>query len=377
MTVIKIQNVSKSYGAAKALDDISFDIHDQEFLVLFGPAGAGKTTLLKVIAGLVRPDDGYIYFDGREMLNVSPADRNTAMVFENYALYPHKTAFDNIASPLRSRRHRRDEETIRQKVNAITKIMKIDHLLDRRPVAMSNGQRQRVALGRCLIRDPAIFLMDEPLAHLDAKLRHLMRTEMKEMQTELKTTTLYVTHDYLEALSLGDRVVVINEGRILQVGTGRELYYTPANEFVAKLMGEPEINMLSGDVVPDDGMPGIRLSGGTMPFSLPQDVADSLSARKLGTVRIGLRGVDIRYAAASEGKGWVDAVVGLIEPIGNKSVMMAEFSGQEIRVVVPNDIPYREGDKIGLHLDMEQAMFFDPSSERLVARGGWSCKVGD
>lgn len=372
MAVIEIQNVTKSYGSVKALDDVSLDIHDQEFLVLFGPAGAGKTTLLKVIAGLIRPDDGDILFDSKEMSDVSPADRNTAMVFENYALYPHKTAYDNIASPLRSKRHRRDEETIREKVNAITKIMKIDHLLERRPVAMSNGQRQRVALGRCLIRDPAIFLMDEPLAHLDAKLRHLMRAEMKEMQAELKTTTLYVTHDYLEALSLGDRVVVINEGRIVQIGTGRELYYAPTNEFVAKLIGEPEINMLSGDVVAQNGSVRLQLSDHPSSFVLPPDVAHELAKRRLDTVRVGLRGVNIRYAHMAEGDGWVDATVRLIEPIGNKSVMLTDFADREIRVIVPNDIPYKEGDKIGLQMDMGQAMFFDPSSERLVARSGYS-----
>ncbi len=371
MAVIEIRNVTKSYGSVKALNDVSLDIHDQEFLVLFGPAGAGKTTLLKVIAGLIRPDEGDIFFDGKDIADVSPADRNTAMVFENYALYPHKTAYDNIASPLRSKRHKRDEETIRQKVEAITKIMKIDHLLDRRPVAMSNGQRQRVALGRCLIRDPAIFLMDEPVAHLDAKLRHLMRTEMKEMQTQLKTTTLYVTHDYLEALSLGDRVVVINEGRILQIGTGRELYYTPSSEFVAKLMGEPEINMLPGHVVSQGGAFRLQLVDHAASFALPSDVGWRLAQKRLDTVRIGLRGVDISYAQASSGDGWVDADVRLIEPIGNKSVMLTDFSGQEIRVVVPNDIPYREGDRIGLRLDMSQAMFFDPSSERLVARSGY------
>ncbi len=372
MAVIEIQNVTKSYGSVKALDDVSLDIHDQEFLVLFGPAGAGKTTLLKVIAGLIRPDDGDILFDGKEMSDVSPADRNTAMVFENYALYPHKTAYDNIASPLRSKRHRRDEETIREKVNAITKIMKIDHLLERRPVAMSNGQRQRVALGRCLIRDPAIFLMDEPLAHLDAKLRHLMRAEMKEMQAELKTTTLYVTHDYLEALSLGDRVVVINEGRIIQIGTGRELYYAPTNEFVAKLIGEPEINMLSGDVVARNGSVRLQLSDHPSSFILPPDVAHELAKRRLDNVRVGLRGVNIRYAHTAEGDGWVDATVRLIEPIGNKSVMLTDFADREIRVIVPNDIPYKEGDTIGLQMDMGQAMFFDPSSERLVARSGYS-----
>ena len=220
MAKIELFNITKKFGNLTALDNINLEVKDKEFFVLFGPAGAGKTTILKTIAGIEFPDRGEVRIDDLNVNNVEPARRNISMVFENYALYPHLSIFDNIASPMRSPIYKKDEETIKKEVLRVASMLKIDSLLDRLPSQVSNGQRQRTALGRCLVRDPNVFLMDEPIAHLDAKLRHFMRAELKEMQSEFDTTTIYVTHDYMEALSLGDRIAIINEGKILQIGTG-------------------------------------------------------------------------------------------------------------------------------------------------------------
>ncbi|MEF9840903.1 MAG: ATP-binding cassette domain-containing protein, partial [Lachnospiraceae bacterium] len=214
MAQIELCNITKKYKDTVALDNISLTIKDNEFFVLFGPAGAGKTTLLKTIAGAEFPQGGLVKIDGKIVNHVESKDRNVSMVFENYALYPNLTVYDNIASPMRSKLYKKDEEYIKEAIGKVTQMMKIGHLLERKPSQLSNGQRQRVALGRCLVRNPNVFLMDEPLAHLDAKLRHFMRGELKEMQTSISSTTIYVTHDYVEAMSLADRIAVVNQGRI-------------------------------------------------------------------------------------------------------------------------------------------------------------------
>jgi ABC-type sugar transport system ATPase subunit len=238
MAKIELSKITKRFGKVTALDDVTLTIEDKEFFVLFRPAGAGKTTILNNIAGIQVPTEGVVKIGGSVVNQMDPAERNVAMVFENYALYPHMTVYDNIASPMRSPRYRKDEAYIKEAVHRVAKLMKIDMLLERLPSQLSNGQRQRVALGRALVREPNVFLMDEPLAHLDAKLRNLMRSELKEMQHNFQTTSIYVTHDFMEAMSLGDRIGIINRGKIVQVGTGDEVYYMPANEFVAQLMGD-------------------------------------------------------------------------------------------------------------------------------------------
>ena len=274
MAQIELNELTKNYKDHSALNKVDLTVHDKEFLVLFGPAGAGKTTTLKMIAGLEIPDEGLVWING-EIVNIKPpANRNVSMVFENYALYPHLSVYDNIASPMRSSLYKEDEQYIHDAILDITKKMKIDHLWDRLPSQLSNGQRQRVALGRCLVRKPNVFLMDEPLAHLDAKLRHFMRAELKEMQASFDTTTIYVTHDYMEALSLGDRIAIINNGEIVQIGTGEELFYTPCNQFVAGLMGEPEINILPAVIVRDGSSVQVKLASNDALYNLPDDVAE-------------------------------------------------------------------------------------------------------
>ncbi len=222
MARIQLSGLTKFYGKRRGVEDVTLEVADQEFLTVFGPAGAGKTTTLNLIAGIVTPDRGSIRIGDRSVDGLEPADRNVAMVFESYTLYPQFTVYQNMAFPLRSPKHRLPATEVEQRVRHFATMLKIDHLLDRPIQALSNGQRQRTALGRALVRRPDVFLMDEPLSHLDAKLRHSMRAELKEMRGQLGTTTIYVTHDYLEAMSLGDRVAVINHGEILQIGTPEE-----------------------------------------------------------------------------------------------------------------------------------------------------------
>lgn len=368
MAHIELCNITKKYKKVAALDNISLDIKDKEFFVLFGPAGAGKTTILKTIAGIEFPDEGYVKIDEKIVNLVEPAKRNVSMVFENYALYPHITVYDNIASPMRSPLYKKDEEFIKSRVYNVASLMKIDHLMDRLPSQLSNGQRQRVALGRCLVRQPNVFLMDEPLAHLDAKLRHFMRAELKEMQAAFNTTTIYVTHDYLEALSLGDRIAVINHGKIEQIGTGDEVYYTPANEFVAKLIGEPEINIFKVNIAKENDRLKIKMLGQAEYFEINEDVYDVLLKGNYNEADLGIRGNDISFSLAEAGEGFIKATVYSLEPIGNKAVLIVDVNGQLIRLIAPNDLRVEMDSDIYIKINLSNAMFFDTQQQKFIVR---------
>ncbi|RLE58654.1 MAG: sugar ABC transporter ATP-binding protein, partial [Thermoprotei archaeon] len=231
MAKVSVKDLLKKFGNVIAVNKISFEVNDGEFVVLLGPSGCGKTTTLRLIAGLETPDGGEIWIGDKLVNDLPPKDRDVAMVFQNYALYPHMKVYDNLAFPLRLRKLPKDK--IDRKVREVAKLLRIDNLLDRYPRQLSGGQQQRVALGRALVREPHVFLMDEPLSNLDAKLRVYMRAELKRLQRELGITTIYVTHDQAEAMTMADRIVVMNEGKIQQIGTPSELYYKPANLFVA------------------------------------------------------------------------------------------------------------------------------------------------
>ncbi|MFJ8074914.1 ABC transporter ATP-binding protein [Streptomyces sp. NPDC096176] len=245
---IALRGVSKTYGRTKALDGLELDVAPGEFYCLLGPSGAGKTTTLKTVAGLEQPTAGRVELDGEDMTGVEPYDRGVAMCFESYALYPHRTAYDNLASPLRSPRHRLPATQARERIGEIAGLLGIAALLDRPVGELSNGQRQRVALGRVLVRPARAFLLDEPLSHLDAKLRQAMRAELRAIGAVQRTTTLYVTHDSVEALALGDRIGVIRDGRIVQSGTREDIWHRPHDTFVARSFGRPRINLLPGTV---------------------------------------------------------------------------------------------------------------------------------
>lgn len=250
-TAIALRGVSKRYGKHTALDGLDLEVAEGEFFCLLGPSGAGKTTTLKTIAGLEQPQAGTVELGGADMAGVEPYDRGVAMCFESYALYPHRTAYDNLASPLRSPRHRLPAHEARERIGEIAELLGIGALLDRQVGRLSNGQRQRVALGRVLVRPARAFLLDEPLSHLDAKLRQAMRAELRAIGAVRRTTTLYVTHDSVEALALGDRIGVIRDGRMVQTGTREELWHRPYDTFVARSFGRPRINLLPGTVTPE------------------------------------------------------------------------------------------------------------------------------
>ncbi len=368
MANIKLRNITKTFGKIKALDQVNLEIKDKEFFVLFGPAGAGKTTILKTIAGIEFPDDGHVIFNDDIVNLVEPAKRNVSMVFENYALYPHLNVFDNIASPMRSPLYKKDEEYINKQIVKVTSTMKIDHLLERLPSQLSNGQRQRVALGRSLVRDPNVFLMDEPLAHLDAKLRHHMRTELKAMQTQLDTTTIYVTHDYMEALSLGDRIAIINEGKIEQIGTGDEVYYTPKNLFVAKLVGEPEINTFKGELAEVNQKVKMKVLNQMHLFDLELDVEQELKNHHSQHVIVGIRGINVSYSFVKKEETQLEGSVYSFEPIGNKTILIVKIGDELIRTIAPNDLQVDIDQKIFIEFDFKNAMFFDMDTEELLVR---------
>lgn len=267
MAAVQLAGVRKNYGATPALDGLDLDITDGEFMVLLGPSGAGKTTTLKCIAGLEPLDAGSIHIDGRDMRTVDAQHRNVAMAFESYALYPRDTVFGNLISPLRSPKHRTAPAEAERKVREVAEILGIGALLERLPGQLSNGQRQRVALGRALIRPAAVLLLDEPLSHVDAKLRAQMRAELKSLGGMAGTTSVYVTHDYVEAVALGDRIGVLHEGRLVQVGTREELWERPANTFVARALGQPAINLLRGGI---DAGGAFRTTDGAVDIRVPE-----------------------------------------------------------------------------------------------------------
>ncbi|MCX7709230.1 MAG: ABC transporter ATP-binding protein [Clostridia bacterium] len=368
MARIELCNITKKFKKVTALDNINIDVKDKEFFVLFGPAGAGKTTILKTIAGIEFPDEGHVKIDGKIVNLVEPAKRNVSMVFENYALYPHISVFDNIASPMRSPLYKKDEETVKKEVYRVASMMKIDHLMERLPSQLSNGQRQRVALGRCLVREPNVFLMDEPIAHLDAKMRHFMRSELKEMQSSFNTTTIYVTHDYMEAMSLGDRIAIINEGKIEQIGSSDEVYYTPANEFVAKLLGEPEINIFPAELEMDGRGLKVRMLGQENLIDICDDVAKVLNKKGSGKLDVGIRGNDVKFSFEKIDDNYLKGTVYIVEPIGNKTVLTVSINKQLIRIIAPNDFRAEMDSSIYIKFNMDNAMFFNGEDKTFIIR---------
>ncbi|GHV74629.1 ABC transporter ATP-binding protein [Spirochaetia bacterium] len=368
MAEIELINVTKKYKDTVAVDKLSLTIKDNEFFVLFGPAGAGKTTTLKTIAGIEFPQEGLVKIGGEIVNLIEPMYRNVSMVFENYALYPHMSVYDNIAFPLRSKLHRKDETYIKEAVEKVVKMMKIDGLYQRKPSQLSNGQRQRVAIGRCLVREPSVFLMDEPLAHLDAKLRHFMRGELKEMQSAFNTTTIYVTHDFMEAMSLADRIAVLNHGKIEQLGTSLQMYYTPKNEFVARLFGEPELNIFPSVPVSEGGALSLRALEQETPLAPDADVVEALKDSGASKIDVGIRGVDIVFSFAEQGKDWIRGTVYANEPIGNKVIMTIDVNGTKLRISASNDTVADLDQVIYVKFNMKNAIYFNGETEEFITR---------
>ncbi len=369
MSRIQLENVTKKFGSVTALKNVSLDIKDKEFFVLFGPAGAGKTTILNCIAGIQLPEEGVVKFDGEIVNLVDAAHRDTAMVFENYALYPQMTVYDNMASPLRSKLYKKDEEFIKTKIQEVAAMMKMENLLERLPSQLSNGQKQRVAMGRALVRSPRVYLMDEPLAHLDAKLRNAMRTELKEIQANFGTTSIYVTHDFMEAMSLGDRIAIINEGEVVQIGTGDEIYYMPCNEFVAQLMGDPEINLISGTLAKSKDGYTFTMEAGQQTYQLPKekDLFAKFDELNISKIDLGMRPQNLLYSFDPK-EGYIKCTVYSYESIGNKSVIVAETSGLQLRMIAPNGLSVKIDQDIYVDMQLDHAMFFDAGTKGYLTR---------
>ncbi len=347
MADVKIREVRKSFGTVEILHGVSIDIEEGAFVVLVGPSGCGKSTLLRMLAGLEHVTSGEISIGGRVVNDMPPKERDIAMVFQNYALYPHMSVADNMAFSLTLKNAPKAE--IQAKVAPAAEILGLGHLLDRFPRQLSGGQRQRVAMGRAIVRDPQVFLFDEPLSNLDAKLRVSMRAEIKNLHQRLKTTTVYVTHDQIEAMTMADKIVVMHDGRVEQVGAPLDLYDRPNNLFVAGFIGSPAMNMLAGRI--EDG--GDRFVTGDG-IALP--VADRLAQAPKGGVIYGLRPESLRLG------GTVPLRIDVVEPTGSETHVLGHLGGTEITGVFRERISAGPGEEIGISVDPAAIHLFDAAS---------------
>jgi multiple sugar transport system ATP-binding protein len=356
MARIRFQSVSKRYGnGAPAVTDLDLDIRDQEFLVLLGPSGCGKSTTLNMIAGLEDITEGALLFDDQVMNNVPAHKRDVAMVFQSYALYPHKSVFENIAFGLRMRRVAEPE--LRRRVNDAAERLEITHLLDRRPSQLSGGQRQRVALGRAMVREPAVFLMDEPLSNLDASLRISMRAQIRHLHSEMRSTFVYVTHDQAEALTLADRIVVMRDGTIQQIGTPDDIYERPINRFVATFLGSPAINLLEGVLVRVEGVAWFRRGAVSIP--LPPALAAGAPGGTREVV-LGLRPEDVG-PASPEGPT-LHGIVDTAMPAGSDQYVGVSVEGAMVFLRFGKDVTLREGESIAFSVNQTRLHLFDRAS---------------
>ena len=363
MATLSLHDLRKTYGRTTALDGVDIEVEDGEFFVLLGPSGAGKTTTLKAVAGLVDLDAGTVAIGGRDMAGVEPNHRHVAMAFENYALYPHLTNYDNIAFPLRSPRYKTPEAEIKTRIDRVTTTLGIHHLLGRQPAELSGGQRQRVALARVLVRPADVLLLDEPLSHLDAKLRATMRAELKSLGELQRTTSLYVTHDYLEALALGDRIAVLDRGKLRQVGTRDEIWNRPVDTFVARAFGQPEINLVEGTMQDTPQGATFRAKGGG--FALPLPAHTALTGP---TAILGLRPRDLMIVsagAAPAGGTLLDGRVYVSEPLGRQIEVTVDV-GETRLVAVVDRQELDVDDAVTVVIPVANALLFDGETGKRV-----------
>ena len=357
MAKVELINISKTYdGNVKAVEDANITVEDKEFVVLVGPSGCGKSTTLRMVAGLEDITGGELLIDGEKMNDVPPKDRNIAMVFQNYALYPHMSVYENMAFGLKIKKLPKTE--IDQRVHEAAKILDIEQYLDRKPRALSGGQRQRVAVGRAIVRNPKVFLFDEPLSNLDAKLRVQMRAELSDLHLRLNATMIYVTHDQVEAMTMANKIVVMKDGKIQQIGSPLHLYNNPSNKFVAGFIGSPPMNFLtlkveSGKLHGED----IELK----PIAAHADIVKNLSGKD---VYFGIRPEDITYTKSSASKNNIPAKVTVVEPLGADIHLWLQVGGNQPMIArTPPDHDFKVGDTVNFSVNMEKAHFFDRETE--------------
>jgi multiple sugar transport system ATP-binding protein len=351
MSDVTLQHITKRFKAVTALNDVSFAIQDGEFFVMLGPTGAGKTTTLRIIAGLERQDAGDVLFDDVNVSQFTPADRDVAFVFQQYSLYPTRTVYENLAFPLRSPLRKWSKNEIDRRVKEVAEKLRITHLLDRKTARLSGGEMQRVSIGRAIVRSPRVFLMDEPLSNLDAKLREALRVELKHLQKTENSTTLFVTHDQIEALTMADRIAVLRMGHIVQVGTPHDIYDRPATTFVAQIVGIPRINLL--DVARENG--ALRVSDSAI--HLPPPAAIEVPPVFL----LGIRPEDVQIAANGDQTG--DVI--LTEPLGVETVIHIRSGRQTLLSIVPGITDLKIGDAVKFTITRERLHYFDQHGARL------------
>lgn len=350
MSNVELRSITKQFTGVTALDNVSFNVHNGEFFVLLGPTGAGKTTTLRVIAGLEKQDQGSVTFDGEPMDTLTPAARDVAFVFQQYSLYPTMTVYDNLAFPLRSPLRHTPETEIRKRVEQAAGILRINHLLDRKTAKLSGGEMQRVSIGRAIVREPRVFLMDEPLSNLDAKLRESLRVELKHLQKTLGATIIFVTHDQIEALTMADRIAVLNEGKIIQQGTPDDIYDRPATTFVAQLVGTPRINLVQANR--EDGTLRVRNSALNLPAP-----SRTLPAEFM----LGIRPEDIK----PDPQGKFSGKVFLTEPLGVETILHIKSGDETLLCLVPGMANLRIGDDVRFNLVPEKLHFFGTDKQRI------------
>lgn len=362
MTKVRFENVSKMFGSYVAVQDLDFEVSGGEFLVMVGPSGCGKTTTLRMLAGLETPSYGRIWMDDEEVTLTPPGKRGVAMVFQSYALYPHMSVYQNLAFGLEVRREARKDRA--QRVRAVADMLGLETLLERKPSALSGGQRQRIALGRAMINNPRLFLLDEPLSNLDAALRTQMRFEIAEMQKRLGVPTVYVTHDQVEAMTMGHRIAVFSKGRMVQIGTPEQLFRSPANKEVATFIGSPKMNIIPGEVTGAGSQPYAKFLGTSI--ALGDARTHEMFNSPKSDVEVGLRPQDLHWHqdAPSRCSSIANGKVVNIEPTGAETFVTVDVGGTVVNTRFPSFAPVRGGDTVKLAFDPDDIHLFEPKTGR-------------
>jgi multiple sugar transport system ATP-binding protein len=364
MAEVKLTSLTKSFGDIVAVDDMNLDIKDGEFFVILGPTGAGKTTTLRLVAGLEKPDEGEIQLDGARVNEQSPALRDVAFVFQYYTLYPNYTVRENLEFPLKSDLRKTPQEEIDKKIASVAKVLHIEHLLERNTIHLSGGEMQRVAIGRAIVRTPRVFLMDEPLSNLDAKLREEMRAELSRLHFDLGATFFFVTHDQIEAMTMGDRIAVINEGKVLQVGSPDEIYQTPQDAFVAQFVGSPKINLLEARIDTSSLVAG----GGDLVCSLGKSQLDVLSRYKKPDCILGMRPEDIDISREKKGENSFKCSIYFKQSLGVEDILNLKINETIFRAIAPPKAMVQVGDTLYVTFNMDRAHLFDTDTNRRIIK---------